>query len=219
MCVNGTSGGSLGVHSVLQGLRIMAPRQSAVLLFRFALIISASIVLANCATPQTSLLGHVPAPMTTRSEAQEIPLQDPVIDSPTAEDPQAPQVASNMPRPRPPARRPPLVKPAPAVPSKDIPSEPETGAAAVAPGDLVGFDFPHVLAILRRPDMVQNSALSIVWTYAQSDCTLQLYFYPDIQTRIFHLLKFDLKDGSGERPNDSSSCMRHMARNDEPASP
>jgi len=58
--------------------------------------------------------------------------------------------------------------------SKDIPTEPE--GAAVAPADLVGFDFPHVLKLLRRPDMIQNSALSIVWTYAQSDCTLQLYF-------------------------------------------
>ena len=152
--------------------------------------------------------------MTVRSEAQEIPLQDPVIDSPTAEEPQAPQVASNVPRPRPPARKPaPLVKPAPPA----TPPEPE--AAAVAPSDLVGFDFPAVLRVLRRPDTVQNSALSIVWTYAQSDCTLQLYFYPDIQTRIFHLLKFDLKDSSGEKPSNSSSCMRHMARNDEPATP
>ena len=196
----------------------MAPRRSVAVFFRIALILSASILVANCATPQTSRLGRAPAPMTTRSQAQEIPLQDPVIESPTAEDPQAPQVASNVPRPRPPVRRPATpVKPAPSVPPKDVPSEPET--AAVAPADLVGFDFPQVLQRLRRPDMVQNSALSIVWTYAQPDCTLQLYFYPDIQTRIFHLLKFDLKDSSGERPNDSSSCMRHMGRNDEPANP
>jgi hypothetical protein len=197
----------------------MAPRRSVAAFFRLALILSVSVLVANCATPQTPRLNHTPAPMTMRSEAQEIPLQDPIIDSPTVEDPQAPQVASNVPRPRAPARRPATpVKPAtPAVPSKDNPAEPES--AAVAPADLVGFDFPQVLQRLRRPDMVQNSALSIVWTYAQPDCTLQLYFYPDIQTRIFHLLKFDLKDSSGERPNDSSSCMRHMARNDEPASP
>ena len=204
----------------------MAPRRSVDLLFRIALISSASIVLANCTTPQTARLGPVPAPMVSRSEAQEIPLQEPVINSPTAQDPQAPQVASNVPKPRPPVRRPaPQVKPPAAgvpssnVPSKDTPGEPDAAAIAPAPADLVGFDFPQVLQILRRPDMVQNSALSIVWTYAQSDCTLQLYFYPDIQTRIFHLLKFDLKDSSGERPNDSTSCMRHMARNDEPSNP
>jgi hypothetical protein len=195
----------------------MAPKRSIAPVFRFALILSASIALANCTTVQRSHLDHLPAPMTVRSEAQEIPLQDPVIDSLTAQDPQAPQVASNVPRPRPPARKPaPLVKPAPAAPPV-TPPEPE--AAAVAPSDLVGFDFPAVLRVLRRPDTVQNSALSIVWTYAQSDCTLQLYFYPDIQTRIFHLLKFDLKDSSGEKPSDSSSCMRHMARNDEPSTP
>lgn len=152
-----------------------------------------------------------------RSEAQEIPLQEPVIESPTVEDPQAPQVASNMPR-RPPARRPAApVKPMPTAPSKESPAEPDT--AAVMPSSLVGYDFPAVLKVLRRPDTVQNSALSIVWTYAQPDCTLQLYFYPDIQTRIFHLLKFDLKDGNGEKPSDTSSCMKHMARNDEPATP
>jgi hypothetical protein len=196
----------------------MAPKRSIAPIFRLALILSASIVLANCTTVRPPPLERVRPQMMARSEAQEIPLQDPVIDSPTAEDPKAPQVASNVPRPRPPVKRPaPLVKPMPPVLPQETPPEPDT--VTVMPSALVGFDFPSVLRVLRRPDTVQNSALSIVWTYAQSDCTLQLYFYPDIQTRIFHLLKFDLKDSSGEKPSDSSSCMRHMARNDEPATP
>ena len=194
----------------------MAPRRLPIL--RFTLIAAASIVLANCTTVKRAQLERVTPQTMARSEAQEIPLQEPVINSPTVEDPQAPQVASNVPRTRPPARRPASpAKPMPPAPGKETPTEPDT--AAVTPSSLVGYDFPAVLRVLRRPDTVENSALSIVWTYAQSDCTLQLYFYPDIQTRIFHLLKFDLKDGNGEKPSDTSSCMKHMARNDEPANP
>ena len=90
----------------------------------------------------------------------------------------------------------------------------------VAPADLVGFDFSSVLQVLRKPDTVQSSALSIVWTYSEPTCTLQLFFYPDIQTKIFHLLKHDLKgaaDGAAER----NACMRDImaVKNDEPASP
>ena len=99
---------------------------------------------------------------------------------------------------------------------KEMEPEPET----VAPSDLVGFDRPAVLQVLRQPDTMQSNALSVVWTYSQLDCTLQLYFYPDIQTRTFHLLKFDLKDGTGERPNNSGPCMRRIvARNDKSAPP
>lgn len=195
----------------------MGPRRPISLFVRLALILSASLALANCSTAPGLHRDQVAVErMTVPSEAQEIPLQEPVLDLPTAPAPEAPQVASNVPNPRPPAsaRKPaPLVKP---VPPQDTGPEPD----AVAPSDLVGFDFPAVLQVLRRPDNVQNSALSIVWTYSQSDCSLQLYFYPDIQTRIFHLLKYDLKDGTGEKPNDSSACMRRiMARNDEPALP
>ena len=89
----------------------------------------------------------------------------------------------------------------------------------VAPADLVGLDFEAVLQVLRKPDTVQSSALSIVWTYSEPNCTLQLFFYPDIQTKIFHLLKHDLKgasDGAAER----NACMRDIMamKNDEPPS-
>jgi hypothetical protein len=77
-----------------------------------------------------------------------------------------------------------------------------------------------VLQVLRKPDTVQTSSLSIVWTYSEPNCTLQLFFYPDIQTKIFHLLKHDLKsaaDGAAER----NACMRDImaVKNDEPTSP
>ena len=180
--------------------------------FRTALIISASLALAGCNTPQKPPLNPLPVRISAPSGTQEIPLADPVVDLPVADQPQAPQIASMMLR-RPPGRKAsPLAK---GTLPKDAAPEPET----VVPSELVGFDFPAVLQVLRRPDTVQNSALSVVWTYSQPDCMLQLFFYPDIQTKTFHLLKYDLKDSAGEKPNDTSMCMRRIARNDEPTLP
>jgi hypothetical protein len=80
----------------------------------------------------------------------------------------------------------------------------------VEPAELVGFNFDSVLAVLRQPDTVERNALSVVWTYSGSDCTLQLYFYPDIQTAVFRLLKYELKGSSGEKLNDGGACMQPM---------
>jgi hypothetical protein len=184
---------------------------------RSTLTILVSFALADCSTLNR---GHQPAPVAAKviapAEAQEIPLSKPVIDLPTsAPSPAAPQIASNVPTSRP--KRPASQKPA--VPQKDLAPLPLPEPEAVVPSELVGFDFPSVLHVLRNPDTVQNSALSVVWTYAQPDCMLQLYFYPDIQTKVFRLLKYDLKDSTGERPSDSTFCMRRIARTDEPAIP
>ena len=83
---------------------------------------------------------------------------------------------------------------------------------SVAPGELVGSDFSSVLEVLRDPDAVQESSLSVVWTYSDSDCTVLLYFYPDIQTTTFHLLKYDIRGAAGERLDDSRVCMKHLVR-------
>lgn len=198
----------------------MGHARRVVLFFRFALILSASVALADCGTviPPEDLEDHDDmADRTIMAAVQEVPVQNPVVDLPMPPELSAPKVVSNLPSPRvPPSvrKRMSLVRPPP---PKETAPEPEP--EAIAPSALVGFDYPAVLQVLRRPDMVHNSALSVVWTYSQSECTLQLYFYPDIQTRVFRLLKYDLKDGTGERPSDSSPCMRRMARNDEPASP
>ena len=124
-------------------------------------------------------------------------LVEPVIQAPKISEPEMPRIASRTPNAKdtatpkkaaPPPKRPPLPKLAEPV--------------IVAPEDLVGFDFSSVLQVLRRPDTVQSNALSVVWTYTEPSCTLQLFFYPEIQTKIFRLLKHDLKgaaDGAAEQ--------------------
>jgi hypothetical protein len=129
-------------------------------------------------------------------------------------EPEMPKIASRTPNPKDTTIR------RPAAPPKRPPLPKLAEPVAVAPADLVGLDFSSVLQVLRKPDTVQSSALSIVWTYSEPNCTLQLFFYPDIQTKIFRLLKHDLQsaaDGAAER----NACMRDImvVKNDEPASP
>ena len=103
-------------------------------------------------------------------------------------------------------RRPPPTRQASVQPPPPASAQPR----AVEPAELVGYNFDSVLTVLRQPDAVERNALSVVWTYAGSDCTLQLFFYPDIQTAVFRLLKYELKRASGERLNDSGACMQPL---------
>jgi len=148
--------------------------------------------------------------------AQELPVE-PMVQSPIIPEPEMPQVASRTPNSK---GAPATKKITPPVKRAPVPVPKVTEPLVLAPADLVGFDFSSVLQVLRRPDTVQSSSVSIVWTYTEPNCTLQLFFYPDIQTKIFRLLKHDLKsaaDGAAER----SACMRDImvVKNDEPASP
>jgi hypothetical protein len=156
---------------------------------------------------------RMPARQAMEPALREIPLGKVTVEKPQAPPPAPPRTASLLP-PRPPAVRNPVVPaPKPAAPKQDVPT--------IAPGELVGSDFNSVLQVLRKPDMVQSSALFVVWTYSQAACTLQLFFYPDIQTKIFRLLKYDLKSDAGEKTADRSACLHDMmaVKNDEPAIP
>lgn len=144
------------------------------------------------------------------TEFPELAVGAQIVDTPMmAEEPQVAEApaADAAPRARAPApRRPPPNRQA----SLQPPAPPVAPPRTVEPAELVGFNFDSVLAVLRQPDTVERNALSVVWTYSGSDCTLQLYFYPDIQTAVFRLLKYELKGSSGEKLNDGGACMQPM---------
>jgi hypothetical protein len=156
------------------------------------------------APPEPPVVAEPPRPV----EFPELAVGAQIVDAPgMMEMPEAsePQVASEMPPTRNPAPR----RPAPQRQASVQPPAPPA-PRTVEPAELVGFNFDSVLAVLRQPDAVERNALSVVWTYAGSDCTLQLYFYPDIQTAVFRLLKYELKRSTGERLNDGGACMQPM---------
>ncbi len=184
------------------------------------LVLSIAPVLSSCANlglfqadapavseapPQPPIVAEPPRP----TEFPELAVGAQIVDAPgMTEMAQAsePQVASTMP----PAPNAMPRRPAPPRQASAQPNPPAAAPRTVEPAELVGYNFDSVLAVLRQPDAVERNALSVVWTYAGSDCTLQLYFYPDIQTAVFRLLKYELKRTSGERLNDGGACMQPM---------
>jgi len=185
-------------------------------------VVSLSLVLASCSSMQPSPSKFTPSVMDI-IPGKDVAL-DSVFDSVVDQD-LLEEVAIPLPRMKPPmprrlipraalakdrfsARKPPLPKPKPVrpIPVTELPLDP------VAPDTLVGSDYSSVLRVLRQPDAVESKTLPVIWTYSESDCTLQLFFYPDIRTTKFHMMKYDLKDSTGEKLNHRDSCMRDIER-------
>jgi hypothetical protein len=177
------------------------------------LLLPAALFLSGCGTLQSLpwFQKEPPhAPVTMPLPEPEMMAEEMAPPEPIPEEPQflqmpPPPMMSRPQRPRVASmRRPPRVsREAPKEPPKELPPPP-------APSTLVGADYAGVLKVLRRPDSTQNSALSVVWTYADPDCTLQLFFYPDIETKTFHLLKYDLKGAGGDRLESGGACMQQF---------
>jgi hypothetical protein len=162
---------------------------------------------ASEAPPEPPPVVEPPRP----AEFPELAVGAQIVDAPaTAEEAPAsePPAAAGVP----PARTAVPRRPAPTRQASAQPPSPpaSAGPRTVEPAELVGYNFDSVLTVLRQPDAVEKNALSVVWTYAGSDCTLQLYFYPDIRTAVFRLLKYELKRNSGEKLNESGACMQPM---------
>lgn len=154
--------------------------------------------------------------MTQPPEPQVSVPETPEVESTQAPRPAVPPAMNARPRATQMARRnvtprgavPPATPASIVPPALTAPTVPQV--QPIAPGELVGFSFDSVLEVLRKPDTVEKNALSVVWTYAEADCTLQLYFYPDIQTTVYHLLKYDLKSAKGEKLSDTGACMQPL---------
>ena len=176
-------------------------------------VLPAILILAGCSTLRGLETKQTVGETAMAPPAEEMLVQ-PLIQSPKISEPEMPRMASRTPNPKDIPTRKPATLP------KRVPLPKLAEPVVVAPADLVGFDFSSVLQVLRKPDTVQSSALSIVWTYSEPTCTLQLFFYPDIQTKIFHLLKHDLK-GAADGGTERNACMRDImaVKSDEPASP
>lgn len=88
-------------------------------------------------------------------------------------------------------------------------------APAVEPESLLGLDPDAVQKRLGAPMRIESDALSREWVYASPRCSFHVFFYPDIKTNAFHVLKYGSSDGSGGRLSNSDACIRRilMARN------
>ena len=111
-------------------------------------------------------------------------------------------------RPRPGPRR---SEPAPT--PADLPAQ----VASIDPQSLVGLTAPAVTRLLGAPGNTAKDQMSLVWTYGGEGCVLKVYFYPDLKTAAFHVLKYSVAGADGKPLIDAAPCLRQIqsARNDD----
>jgi len=124
---------------------------------------------------------------------------------------------------RPPANPKPEAKPD-AKPDEPKGEPPQTAAAATpagAPGTpavgLVGKSEGQVRALLGPPTSVEERAPGKTWHYRDGRCSVDVQLYPDVQTRQFGTLAYEVKsdDNSDEGRRD---CLARIRSRTQPGS-
>jgi hypothetical protein len=74
-----------------------------------------------------------------------------------------------------------------ATPDKSAP------APAAAPVELIGKSESEVRALLGPPTSVEERAPGKTWRYREGQCTVDIQLYPDVQTKQFGTLAYEVK--------------------------
>jgi len=87
---------------------------------------------------------------------------------------------------------------------------PPIEVAMIDPASLVGLKRPAVTRMLGAPFKTTKDEMSLVWIYAAEGCALRIYFYPDLKTSDFHVLKYTLAGEDGKTLEDDAPCRRKL---------
>jgi hypothetical protein len=82
--------------------------------------------------------------------------------------------------------------------------------ASLDPGKLIGLDPPAVEKLLGAPKEKGESDPSLVWTYAGSGCSFQVFFFPDLKAGVFHALKYGALGTDGALIDAAQPCVRNI---------
>lgn len=82
--------------------------------------------------------------------------------------------------------------------------------ASVDPKSLVGLDPDSVLKRLGTPARIENGPLSREWIYASSGCSFRVFFYPDMNSTSFKVLKYGSLKDNGEAAGNSDICVHRI---------
>jgi hypothetical protein len=72
-------------------------------------------------------------------------------------------------------------------------SEPAREVSAAAPVNLIGKSEDQVRALLGPPTSVEERAPGKTWHYRVGQCSADVQLYPDVQTRKFGTLSYEVK--------------------------
>lgn len=82
--------------------------------------------------------------------------------------------------------------------------------SSIDPGRLIGMAPAAVRELLGPPLRIESYDLSREWVYAANGCSFRVFFYPNLNTAAFRVLKYGGSDGNGELMDVSDVCIRHI---------
>jgi hypothetical protein len=67
--------------------------------------------------------------------------------------------------------------------------------------EVIGWDETKIKTVFGAPETQEDHAPTKQWVYRARQCTLNLTFYPEVETREFHALNYEVNsdDGSAKR--------------------
>jgi hypothetical protein len=80
----------------------------------------------------------------------------------------------------------------------------------IDPDHLIGLAPGDVRQLLGPPARVEYSDLSREWIYASGGCSFRVFFYPNLNTASFRVLKYGGNHGNGDLMDVSDVCIRHI---------
>jgi len=130
--------------------------------------------------------------------------------------PPAPVAAEPAPEPPAPPPPPPASPPLPAEkPPQQVATTTQPLGAAPPPGpdpkQLVGLDFAQTEHLLGQPAKQEEKPPAKVWTYNGTECDLTIFFYADINTRVFRALTYEFKHHQATEGTDDQ-CLAQLMR-------
>jgi hypothetical protein len=79
-------------------------------------------------------------------------------------------------------------------------------SATLVPASFVGMDERQLVALLGPPTSEEDQAPGKTWRYRKSHCTVDLTLYPDVQTRIYRALAYEVISNDNS-PDGKRLCL------------
>jgi glucose/arabinose dehydrogenase len=78
---------------------------------------------------------------------------------------------------------------------------------------LIGLDEASLRLVLGEPAAVEDTAPSKLWVYKRHQCTMNVTLYPDVETKKFHALNYEVNgnDGSARQQQCTTQFSSQLA--------
>jgi hypothetical protein len=95
---------------------------------------------------------------------------------------------------------------------KPVPNDSAGSGPQHKPVDLVGLDENQVEAVLGPPTEQEDRSPAKTWRYRNGKCVVDLALYPDVETRVFRTLSYEVTTGKDTAAEEQLCLTELQAR-------